>query len=305
MHRLWRVLQWLLFIAVMGLMVGYLRRYWGEISSIAIRCDWVHGGAALLLVLLSNLLQIVLFRYFLRHNGLALDLLSAWRIFSIPQLGKYIPGKVAAVAALSYMLTTAGLSVPHALAVVFIFNIVALLSSLLVGLLVVPVWASHMGPVTVGLFLACAILGVPAVCTRTFWHFVNLALVRFGRPPLPDYPARHAMIRLMLGWILYWLVLGAGVGAATGFLVEVPGRSFLLLVPAFSLACFISNISFIAPAGFGVREALLVGMIGAASALGAVFAAVSRVVMLLNDLMMIGGAWLFVRKRPVRQTKGA
>jgi hypothetical protein len=273
---------------------SYLRHYWHDISSVQVRLDWFWGFIAAILLLLSNVLQISLFRYFLDHNGLSLGFVAAWRTLCIQLTGKYIPGKLVGVAALSYALKEAGLSGPHAIATVFVFNVVALLSNLLVGLLTLPAWASHADPVCIGLFVGGAIASSVAVCTHGFWRLINYALTRFKRPLLPGYPSRTAMLNLMLGWILYWLVLGAGMFAATHFLIEVPLKWFPLMVPAFSLACFISNISFLAPAGFGVREALLITLVGAGStkALGAVFAAASRLAMLVDDAVMIGGAWL-------------
>jgi glycosyltransferase 2 family protein len=289
----WPLVQWVAFAAIMWLVVSYLRRYWHEISSIELRFNWFWGSLTAILVLLSNAMQISLFRYFLQHNGLSLGFLAAWRVFCAQQIGKYIPGKVAGIAALTYMLKEAGLSAHHSFAAVFIYNIASLLSSLLVGLLALPAWAPHTNRVVVTSFIAIAILGTAAVCTHSFWRLMNLGLARFRRPPLPSYPSRTAMALLMLGLILYWLILGTTMFTASRFFIDVQSKWFPLAVPAFSLACFISNISFIAPAGFGVREALLIGIIGGSNAFGTVFAATSRIVMILNDVIIIGGAWLF------------
>lgn len=296
----WRLFQWTIFVVVMILMVHYLRRYWRDISSIEFSFNWFWGFLAAVLVLVSNVLQILLFKYFLQRNNLSFSFLTAWRTFCVQQIGKYVPGKIVGVAALSYALKEAGLSGPHALATVFIFNIVALLSSLFVGLFTLPAWASRTNPVVIASFVATAAIGIPAVCTHSFWSLINLCLLKLKRPPLPSYPSRKAMLGLMLGWIFYWLVLGTGMFAVTHFLIDVPLKWFPLLVPAFSLACFISNISFIAPAGFGVREGLLIGMVGMGSTagLGALFAGITRIVMLLNDVIMIAGSRFVGVKKP-------
>lgn len=295
--NLWNVFQWAMALAVLWLLVGYARRYWTEISAIEIHFNWLWLGPGLALVLLSNLIQVALFRYFLLHNGLPLGFFSAWRTYSLPQVGKYIPGKVTAVAVLSYMLKEAGLSLSHALAAVFVFNIVAVLSGLLMGLIMLPVWAPYVSGMTIWICLATALLAVPIVCTHAFWRIIDLALVRFKRTPLPNYPSRTAMTRMMVGWILYWFVLGSGMFAVTRLFIEIPFRLFPLLLAAFSLSCFISNVSLLTPAGLGIREALLVGIIGVSNTgFGLVFAAASRLAMLVDDIFMIGGAWLLAPK---------
>lgn len=293
----WNTFQWALAIVVLCLLVGYARRYWAEISAVEIQFSWCWSVPALILVLLSNVIQIALFRYFLLHNGLSLGFLSAWRTYSLSQVGKYVPGKVTAVAVLSYMLKEAGLSLPHALAAVFVFNVVAVLAGLIAGIIMLPVWAPYASRITIALCIGTALIAIPAVCTQGFWRLINLGLVRLGRSPLLSYPSQAVMFRLMLGWVLYWFVLGSGMIATTRVFIGVPLSLFPLFLASFSLSCFISNISFLTPAGLGIREALLIGMIGAGNtAMGVVFAAASRLMMLLDDVIMIGGAWLLASR---------
>lgn len=305
-RSLWRVVQWVTAALVLWLVVGYVRRYWGEISAVEIRLDFVWAGVGLVLVLVSNVIQISLFRYFLRYNGLPLDFLSVWRIYSLPQAGKYLPGKVTAVAALSYMLKGAGLSLAHALAAIFVFNVVSLLSGLLVGLMLFPVWAPHASPTAIVLCIGTAVVTVPVVCTRGFWQLVNWGLTRFNRSALPSYPPWTAMTRLMFGWIIYWFVFGSGMFATTRFLIEVPLAWLPLLVASFSLSYFASALVVLAPAGLGVREALLIGIMshGSTPAFASIFAAVTRLVLVLNDVVVIGSAWLLLRNRRLPGDRG-
>jgi hypothetical protein len=159
-----------------------------------------------------------------------------------------------------------------------------------VGLLALPAWTPHASRVITVSFVTIAILGTAAVRAHTFWRLMNLGLVEFGCPPRLSYPSRDSNGAFGAGvdsvlaspwrWHVYGIALLYG------------GRAVPLVAPAFSLACFISNVSFIAPAGFGVREALLIGMIGGTAGFGALFAATTRIVMVLNDMIMIGGAWL-------------
>ena len=294
----WRVIQWVLAVCLLGFLVGYARRYWSDIWALPVRFDWMWASQGAILVLLSNLVQITLFQYFLQGNGLRLGFLTAWRIFSLPQAGKYIPGKVTALAALSYMLKGAGLSLQHALAAALVFNIVALLSGLIVGLFLLPVWAQHASLLVIVLSIGTALLSVLALCTPWFWSLVNYGLARLKREPLREYPSGRAMTRLIMGWILYWFLIGGGVFAITLAFVEAPPKSFPLVLAAFSLSCFVSNLSLLTPAGLGIREVLLVGIIsnGSALAFATVFAAASRLAMVLNDIVMIGGAWFLSSK---------
>ncbi|MYK66420.1 MAG: hypothetical protein F4022_08110, partial [Gemmatimonadetes bacterium] len=113
-------------------------------------------------------------------------------------------------------------------------------------------WAFAMGAVVVAGLLAFLYFG--GVATLLRW-----ILRRSGHTgQLPD-PSGRSLLRLLPGYIFIWLVNGAafvclsrGIGLDIGFGVGTT---------AFAAACFMGNVFVFAPAGIGIRESSLAGLL--------------------------------------------
>ena len=197
-------------------------------------------------------------------------------IFFQAQLGKYIPGSVWQYAGRATVARTYGIPVRA------------------VGLsLPIEFAASAIAAGTMAGFL----LG--------WWGVLILAAIAVALVPgaglARDRRATFATIRATLLFLPVWLLLGLSFWLCARGLLAVPTHDLAYYMGAFAVAWLAGLVAIYAPGGLGVREAVLVallgGRIGAANAL--VVAAASRLILILVDVLLaaVAGA-LKRRERP-------
>ena len=173
-------------------------------------------------------------------------------ILLIANLGRYVPGKILALAGVAVLARRRGMSGVRATAAAVTAQMVNLLGAAAVGGWVV-VWSadfSEAWQVAVGIAIVAGLAG--------FLYFggagalLRWVLRRSGHTgDLPD-PSGRSLLRLLPGYIGNWVVHGAafvclsrGLGLDIGFGVGTT---------AFAAAYFMGYVVMIAPGGIGVRE---------------------------------------------------
>ena len=210
--------------------------------------------------------------------GARLPLRIAARVFFVGQLGKYLPGTMWSVVAGAELGRDHGVErrVSVAGQVLFLWTHVVtggVLSG--IGLAVagrVPAWVGVAG-------LAGLVLVVPAPLVAVLDRVLRLLRREPlpARPRLPDVGAAVAWAVVM--WVCYgthlWLLAQA---------LDAP-VSWALATGAFAAAWVAGFVVVIAPAGAGVREAVLVALLGGPPGLALTLALLSRAVMTLADAL--------------------
>jgi glycosyltransferase 2 family protein len=230
----------------------------------------------------------------------------AVRIFFLGQLGKYLPGAVWPL--LAQMQLGREHDVPRTRTLTV--GLVSLALSLLAGLGTALVTLPFVGRETLTQYwyalLALPVFGlilVPAVANRLLGEALRLA----RRPPL-ERPLSARGLAGGLGWaVASWACFGLHLWLLTRE-VGADGPALLALcLGAFALAWCAGFLLVLAPAGAGVREAVLVlalaGELGTPAAL--LVALASRAVMTLGDVLWSGVALVLetadrARRRPVQ-----
>ena len=282
-------LRCLFLVAVVAGLGRYVWLHWDAVCAIRPQGHWGHLIIGMAIAAAATMLQVALLRYFLRHNGLSLSFTNAWEVYILPQLGKYVPGKTAAVAASSYMLTRRGLSLPHALAAISIFTGVGLLTGTAFGLMVLP---SALGYFEAGARLAMlsvAAVGLVLVCTPVAWKCMNRVLKWCRRPAVDRYPGAGVMFLLLCGSLCRWVLYALAYVEIARVLRPLDLAAGSLLVAAITLSYLAGLVAVFAPAGIGVREGVLIALLNSATGPGFAtqFAALSRAVMVAMDVLMV------------------
>ncbi len=212
---------------------------------------------------------------------------SSARLFFVSQLGKYLPGAVWPVIAQMEYGARAGLSRRSMLAA----NMLTFVLSLAVGL---------------GLAGICLPLSSTAALHRFWWTFllipvlvallhpraipafIDWALRLLGRAPVgARLPFRYSVRGIAWG-LVSWIALGLHLRALTSGLGAHGWPALLAAIGGEALAVSAGVIFVPAPAGAGIRDAVLVATLtpslGATNALAA--ALVSRVVLIVVDLLL-------------------
>jgi uncharacterized membrane protein YbhN (UPF0104 family) len=97
---------------------------------------------------------------------------------------------------------------------------------------------------------------------RVFGAVTGALLRRLGRPPLPKVPALREYLYPMVLLLVTWLLFGAALWFMARALAPVFAVQVLVMTAAGAAAGIIGFLAFFAPAGLGVREGILLAILG-------------------------------------------
>lgn len=242
----------------------------------------------------------------LRGLGVDAPRSEAARVFFVSQLGKYVPGSVWPVVA--QMEFGQRWQAPRRTMLTANALMIALLTAtgLVTGAALLP-WSAEGG---LGQYWWTLLLLPPLLVLlhpRTIPALLNWLFQRFGRKPLDVRASTRSMLVATALGFAVWLVMGLHVMT----LVSALGPSGVFVAAAaiggMGLAWAAGLIFIPAPAGAGVRDAVLVAtftpLLGATSAFAVALA--SRLLLLVADVVLaLAGAVAFGHHRKPRQGQG-
>ncbi|MEV0198203.1 lysylphosphatidylglycerol synthase transmembrane domain-containing protein [Nonomuraea sp. NPDC050691] len=224
-------------------------------------------------------------RTLLADLGSPLPFRPAAKVFFVGQLGKYIPGAVWPV--LAQMEMGRDLGVPRTRSATAFFLMMPI--QLATGLLVTAV---TLGWDRFGWLL----LLVPVLLVLLEPKVVN-GLIGFGLRKLRREPLERPLTRRGMLTALGWAVAGwACYGVHLYFLI--PRADLVFAVGAFALTWCLGILTFVVPAGAGVREVAMVAVLSPMLDRGSAIAVAlcSRVIIVIGDLICAGLAGLAARR---------
>lgn len=303
-RRWWRAVQVILALAVLGIAVRKLALNWAELRAQAI--DWHLRPFWLLMSILvvwaAYALLIEAWRRVVVSMQQRLTYGAAARICMVSNLGKYVPGKVWAVAGNAFLAQRAGVE-PHAAVAGAILNQALSLGSgvLLVGI-VGPAALRQYGGGYVVATIVLGVLALLAVLTLTSSRLLGLL-----QRALPSSLPRLVPVPLgvMVGSLAVNALAWGGYGVA--FLALARGLTpdavltWSQATTVFTISYLVGLVALFAPGGVGVRESaftlLLAPPLGLKLAVALALA--TRILLTITEL---GAAapFLLVRKGPPR-----
>jgi uncharacterized membrane protein YbhN (UPF0104 family) len=282
--------RYLLITAVVACAVWYFVRIWGEVQLALQEMQPWRVATSFFVLLVGMALNVLSWTTILRGLGHPVPVVRGAQIMLVGQLGKYVPGSVWAYLAQMELGRQYGVARARVLVTSLYAAGIGVVCSLALGAVALPQIASG-HPELLWLF---ALLPVGLVCLHpaVMTWLANLALKIFRRPPL-EHRVRFKTISLAVMWCLAsYLGYGVHLWLLSGEGVEF--TSVLLMSAAISLGFTAGLLAFILPSGVGVREAVLIGLLGAmmTTAEASAVALVSRGMFTAGDLLMAGAAAL-------------
>lgn len=285
--------------AVIGFAVLQVVREWDEVSATLRSLPWPHLVLALCAVSAGVLLSPLVWRAALAAMGVRVGVPDAAEIYLVGQLGKYVPGSVVAFVLQMELARSAGISRARGLTASLLTAGVAVVTSLIAGLLAVPALAESR-PVLLWLF-ALLPVGLALLHPVALTALVDRVLALLRQGPLPRRLAGGAIARAsglsLLVYLLYGVHLFVLVDA-----VRAPGPTswalvLVLCVGTMGVAMTAGLVAFVLPSGIGARELVVVGALAAVLPYGQALAlaVVSRVLFTVVELASAGGATLAAR----------
>ena len=252
------------------------------------------GPTAILLSLLAVLAGLfassLCWRSLLASLGDELPLRLSTHVFFLGQLGKYLPGSVFAVGAQAELARNHGVQRTRVVTAGLVFLAVLTATGLFVAVALLP----FTGPEVLRAYW-WALLALPpllgSLVPRVLTRLLELVLRLTRRPPL-DQPLAAGHLGRGVGWALVmWLLYGMHLVPLVLAQPHNHGPNILLAsIGGYALAWTAGFLFVIAPAGAGIREAVLVlalaGLAGRQEALAV--ALLSRGVQTAGDLILAG-----------------
>jgi glycosyltransferase 2 family protein len=263
-RRVWRLLQFLAGAVLVALAVRSVMINWQTLRAQPIQWRFSPGwiAASVIVVFASYAVLIEAWRRVVLSLGERLAFLPAARIWFLASLGKYVPGKVWAVAGAAVLAQRAGVDPAAAVAGAVVLQALALAS----GAAVVAVTARDafqavgqgIVPIAAAI-VALSLAGVVMLGSQPFLDRIN-RLLPSSWPRLRAIPPAvlaTAFVANVIAWVGYGVAL---LLLSRGLLPGVV-LSFPQAVGVFTCSYLVGFIALFAPGGLGPRESVFLLML--------------------------------------------
>jgi len=284
-----------------------LRQQWEAMrqSAGALDPQWSWIAAASLLVLATHALLVQAWRYLLAGWGGVVPYPTAIRIWTIANLGRWIPGKIWSVGALGVLAREQGVPGVAAAGAALLGTLLNIGAGFGIAVLTGSAALETLQPGLRVVALGVTLAFVTAVVSLPWLLPPMLRAVARWR----GMPAEQGRVPARLLWMvtvihaLSWVGYGVAFSwFAAGVTPDVSGNP-LLFIAVFTVSYLIGYLALFSPGGLGVREvalvALLVGLGTAGSGDAVVLGATSRVWLTVLEVApgLISLLWLTPNQR--------
>jgi len=299
-----RVAQALVGLAIVVFALRALARNWDQLRSQPLEWQLRPGWLVLSLMLtwLMYALLILGWRSMLTGWGQRLDGWSAARIWILSSLGKYVPGKVWAVAGMALLAQRAGVAPWAATGSAVVMQVLAIGTGAAVAGLAGAhnIEAAQRGA---GAVLMLLVAGAISSVGLLLWPPFLRRVLRLAAPQAVGerQPTGRGIVVGIATNIVAWLGYGLALWLLGRGLLPSSGLGLRLAIAVFTASYLAGFLALFAPGGIGVREGLFILMLQKPLGVGAAtsLALASRLLLTVAEL---GAAvpFLVFRRRQVR-----
>lgn len=197
---------------------------------------------------------------------------KSWRelvmIMAITQMAKYLPGNIGHHIGRAGMSLARGISIRPFFLTVFMETLLALFAALVIGLMGAVYSRSGLATLKLGNELAIVLMlaGLVILGLLIYRPFVSQLLRRFA----PNYinltqdtllPLTPTLLKAFSAFSLNYVMIGVGLWLMASTILPEMEHDFMLLLSSFALAWVVGFFTPGAPAGLGVREAIMLGIL--------------------------------------------
>ncbi len=297
--RLIRAARVVLAVVILAFVARTVARNWDALRAQPIRwaLDPLPVLAAVLAVWAMYALLIAAWRRMLAGWGDQLTYATAARIWVLSSLGKYVPGKVWAIAGMALMAREAGVSGWAATASAVILQVLAIGTGAITAMAFggAAVEATHPG--VLRYFIAGAVLAAVALAVLCVPASVRRLLGLVGVEASAATPGPGPLVIGVLANLAAWLGYGVSLWLLARATLPEGNLALPLAVASFAASYVAGLVALIFPGGLVVREGVLVAMLQGPIGLGpaTALAIASRVLLTVTEL---GAAVPFLLFRP-------
>ncbi|HEX7024158.1 MAG TPA: lysylphosphatidylglycerol synthase domain-containing protein [Gemmatimonadales bacterium] len=288
----WRWIQGIAGALVVVFVVRHLARNWEAVRAAPIAWSFAPGWLILSLALVLGTYAVLVesWRRMLAGWGPRLGWWESARVWVLSSMGKYLPGKIWAVAGMAMLAQRRGAPPWAATASAILLQVVSIATgAVIVGVTSLGALESAQpgSEELVGLILALALAGLAAV----LWPPVATRLVGLvpGKREERVSPSPGAVAFGIAANAAAWITYGLALWLLARGVLPAAGLEIADAIGAFAASYIAGLLFLLAPGGLGVRESVLVILlsprVGLANALA--LAAVSRLGMTAADILAV------------------
>lgn len=285
----WRALQAVLAVLVIGLAVRKLVANWSALRAQPVEWDIRVGWLVLALAIVWAAYAVLVagWRAVVVSMRQRLGFWDAARICMVSNLGKYIPGKVWAIAGNAMLAQQAGVDAPAAVAGALVLQALSLASGVALVAALGPATLHSAGP---WYYAAAVILGLASLAGVALLTSARaLATLRRWWPPklpmITPIPGRTMLVAFAAN-VLAWGAYGLAFQCLLHGLVVDSSLGWAQATTVYTISYLVGLIAVFAPAGVGPRESvfylLLAAPLGPKLALAMALA--TRVLLTVTEL---------------------
>jgi len=250
--------------------------------------------------------NLMVWREMLADLGSPLSIPEAWRIYFIGGLSKYVPGVIWPMLAQAELGADRGVPRSRSALSVILNYAVMTCSGAVVAAITLP-FASAGSIAQYFWILFLIPVGVVLLSPPVLNRLLRLVL-RLARQPADQQGVSYRGLARMMVWaIAAWSSNGLVIYVLLRQLAGHPQGTLLVSVGAYSLSWAIGFLAVFAPAGAGVREAVMVAVLHTqtTTAIALTVALVSRAISVVSDALTGAAASALVGRRRLRQLRAA
>ena len=273
---------------------------WHEVQRLSV--------AAVLLVFVASLCglacSLMVWRELLADLGSRLSIPEAWRIMFIGQLAKYVPGSIWPVLAQSELAADHGVPRSRTALSVLLGYAVMTCSGAAVAAVTLPFAAGASFERTFWVLFLIPIV-IVILSPPVLNPLLRLVLRLSRQPPLEQGVSVKGLARTMVWAAAGWLCNGATVYVLMRQLAGDRPGTLLVSIGGYSLSWVVGFLAVFAPAGAGVREAVMVAVLSTrtTTAIALTVALVIRAIGVVSDAIAGTAAAALVGRRRLRAAR--
>lgn len=298
------VLQVLLLAAVAFFIWRTLRVSWTELAQTGLTVHLRIGPVALAaaIVLTTYGLLVESWRLLVRTSGPGLSFPDAVSTWAISNLGRYLPGKVWAVAGLAVMAHRRGVPAVTATGAAVTMQLLSVGTGIVLAAIFAPETTEPWWIVTAG---GVVVVTVAALTWRPLFDWMKRQLPSLGTTELSPLSLR-VVVTAAVVTATSWLTYGAGIWLLARGTLPASSLTFATATGTFAASYIIGLLAVFAPGGVAVREGVLFALLAPTMGPGPALtlAVVSRVFLTATEVIAAVFGWAFTlrRERTTRTT---
>lgn len=275
------IIKWVWIVAVFVAVVIYAVNHFGQVEEYFRTIHWVRFLIAMLLIVLGKLFTMQGARLSVTSEGAYISFWKFFSIFSLTQLGKYLPGGIWHFVGRFGTYRTEEMDTKKSLRAMITENIWLIGSAFLTGIIFFLLFNREiLQQYGVSLTQVQALLII--VVLLILWC-VGLLIVQRYAQSLEKFDF-GLILKVSAIYMMAWFCFGVSYG----LLFPEMGSALGLAIGGFALSWSIGYVVVFAPAGIGVRELALTFVFSgtAYAALSPVLASVHRILWVLGELSL-------------------